>query len=418
MTRRLGAAAGEDRSALPDHETLTGYIRRWEAGRTGVSERYELLISKVFGTNRAEAEIAVPTPQADQIDDALALIELNRQAEHSDLGQGTLEALCEVKERLCREYPSESAGNLAERGTGYLRYIFGLLDGQVNLAQHRDLLVIGGWLSALLSCLHYDLGNSGAAEAARVMARNVGKQTGHNEIVGWSYEIAAWFALVENRYADVVKWAQAGLGKVGRTDATVQLSLQAARGYAHLGDDRAIDALRTGRRILDTLPEPEYPEHHFSVDHDKFDFYAGTVWTLLGKDDAAAAKHARLAAAKCILPSGRIRWPMRLAISKLDLAIIASRRGDLDEAVAFGTAALQIPRRSAQLLPRAAEFGHRLAARYPREHLVCEYRDMIHNAHQSLPPLGSQVEIIRPHSTTCAMGAESRRGRRFPQHRR
>ncbi|HEY5989649.1 MAG TPA: hypothetical protein VIV12_25195, partial [Streptosporangiaceae bacterium] len=372
MARRLAAAAGEDRVALPDHETLTGYIRRWEAGRTGVSERYELLFAKVFGTESTEVEVPPSAPRPAQADDAIVLIELSRRAERSDLGIGTLEALCDVKERLCREYPSESAEDLVERGSGHLHYVLGLLEGRVSLAQHRELLVTGGWLAALLGCLHYDLGNSGAAEAARVMVRNLGEQAGHREIVAWSYELAAWFALVENRYADAVKWAQAGAGQAGRTNAAVQLSLQAARGYAHMRDRQAIAALQTGRRILDQLPEPAYPEHHFSVDHDKFDFYAGTIWTWLGIDDATAAKYARLAAGKCVMPSGRIRWPMRLAISKLDLAVIAGRRGDLDEAVAYGAAALQIPRRSAQLLPRAAEFGHRLAARYPREHLVRE----------------------------------------------
>jgi hypothetical protein len=412
MARRLAAAAGEDRVTLPDHETLTGYIRRWEAGRAGLSERYELLFAKAFGATGAEVGFAVPAPQPADTDDAVILIELTRRAERSDLGNGTLEALCDVNERLCREYPSESAADLVQRGSGHLRYVLGLLDGRVSLAQHRELLVTGGWLAALLGCLHYDLGNSGAAEAARVMARNLGERAGHSEIIAWSYELAAWFALVENRYADVVRWAEAGAGQAGRSYAAVQLSLQAARGYAHMGDDRAIAALRTGRRILGELPEPAYPDHHFSVDYDKFDFYAGTIWTSLGTDDAIAAKHARLAAAKCVLPSGRIRWPMRLAISKLDLAVIAGRRGDLDEAVAYGAAALQIPRRSAQLLPRAAEFGHGLAARYPREHLVREYRDLIQNAHQSLPPRGGQAEI-RPHSALYAARAESRHGRRL-----
>ena len=413
MARRLAAAAGEDRGSMPSHETLTGYIRRWEAGRAGVSERYELLFAKAFGVERAEIEVPPSAPQAAQGDDALDLIELARQAERSDLGHGTLEALCAVKERLCRDYPSGSAGELARRGTGYLRYVLGLLDGRVSLAEHRELLVTGGWLAALLGCLYYDLGNTGAAEVARAMARNLGQQAGHNEIVAWSCELAAWFALVEGRHADVVKWAEAGVNQAGRTNAAVQLSLQAARGYARLGDKRAIAALRAGRRILDELPEPTYPEHHFSVDHDKYDFYAGTIWTWLGTDDATAAKHARIAAARCVLPTGSIQWPMRLAISKLDLAVIAGRRGDLDEAIACGTAAGQVPRRSAQLLPRAAEFGYRLAAQYPREHLVREYRDLVRTARQALPS-GTGQQANGPHAAPCSLRANTTRARRFP----
>lgn len=400
LARRVAEAAGEERGTLPDHETLTGYIRRWEAGRAGVSERYELLLAKVFGEERAEVEIHPPVVQTD---DVLDLIELTRQAERSDLGSGTLEALHAAKERLCRDYPTESAEELARRGIRYLSYIFGLLDGRVSLAQHRELLVTGGWLAALLGCLHYDLGNTGAAEAARIMAHNLGEQAGHSEIVAWSYELASWFALVEDRHADVVRWAQTGADQAGRSNAAVQLSLQAARGYAKMGDDRALVALQTGRQILDTLPEPDYPEHHFTVDRAKYDFYAGTIWTWLGSDDAVADKHVRLAAAKCVLPSGQVRWPMRLAMSELDLAQIASRRGDLDEAVTHGAQALQFSRRSAQLLHRAAEFGYRLAARYPGESLVREYRDLVRSARQLPAAPGQERAALR--AVPCALRA-------------
>lgn len=393
MAHRLAAAAGEDRGTLPDQETLTGYIRRWEAGRVGVSERYELLFAKAFGMDPGEMEAAASAPRPvrpddalDPTDDPLDFIELTRRAEQHDAGHGALEMLRAVTDRLCRDYPAESAEDLASRGTGYLRCALDRLDGRVTLAQHRELLVIGGWLAALLGCLHYDLGNTGSAEAARVMARNLGQQAGHGEIIAWSCELAAWFALVEGRHADVVRWAQAGMGHAGRTNAAVQLALQAARGYARMGDDRAIQALRIGQRILDQLPEPEYPEHHFTVDQDKYDFYAGTIWTWLGTDDATAATHAKLAIAKCVLPSGRVRWPMRVAVSKLDLAVIADRRGDLDEAVAHATAALQLPRWSAQLLPRAAELGHSLAARHQHELLVREYLHLVH----------ARAKLIRP----------------------
>lgn len=414
LARRLTAAAGEDRGALPDHETLTGYIRRWEASRAGISERYELLLAKAFSLDRVEPDVSVPAPQtAGAADDVVDMAELTRHAERSDLGHGTLEALHEVKERLCRDYPSWPAEELARRGARHLRHVLDLLHGRVSLAQHRELLVTSGWLAALLGCLHYDLGNTGAAEAARVMAGSLGEEAGHSEIVAWSHELAAWFALVEGRHADAVRWAQVGAGRAGQTSAAVQLALQVARGYAHMGDDRAVRALRTGRQILERLPPPAYPEHHFAVDRDKYDFYAGTVWTWLGTDDATAEKHLQLAAAKWVLPSGRVRWPMRLAISKLDLAMLASRRGDLDEAVACGRTALEIPRRSALLLPRAAEFGQHLATRYPREHLVREYRDLVRST-RSAPSPGRGPQGSGPRSSPSIPRDDARRTRRLP----
>jgi transcriptional regulator with XRE-family HTH domain len=49
MARRLSRAAGDARSALPDHDVLVGYVRRWESARAGVSERFRMLYAGAFG---------------------------------------------------------------------------------------------------------------------------------------------------------------------------------------------------------------------------------------------------------------------------------------------------------------------------------------------------------------------------------
>ena len=107
-------------------------------------------------------------------------------------------------------------------------------------------------------------------------------------------------------------------------------------------------------------------------DGGKFEFYVATILTWLGGEDDVAAEHAREVVAQCTA-GGAARWPMRLAMSQIDLAFIAARRGDLDEAAALGSEALTHSRRSAQLLPRAFELGDDLATRYPGEQLVVEY---------------------------------------------
>ena len=43
MARQLTKAAGDARGALPSHDSLVSYVRRWERGECGVSERYKLL---------------------------------------------------------------------------------------------------------------------------------------------------------------------------------------------------------------------------------------------------------------------------------------------------------------------------------------------------------------------------------------
>ena len=49
LARQLARAAGGDRHTLPSQECLLVYIRRWERGTVGVSERYLLLYCAAFG---------------------------------------------------------------------------------------------------------------------------------------------------------------------------------------------------------------------------------------------------------------------------------------------------------------------------------------------------------------------------------
>lgn len=168
------------------------------------------------------------------------------------------------------------------------------------------------------------------------MTRQFGDHAGHGELVAWSYEIAAWYALMDGRLRQAVAYCQAGLEHTGISNAAVQLTLQAGRAYARMADDRAGKMLAAGGKILARLPTPENPEHHFVFDRDKFEFYAATVYTWLGTDDAAAEENAREVIARCHGPGGVVIWPTRLSTTLVNLGQIAGRRGDLDEAVALG----------------------------------------------------------------------------------
>jgi len=234
--------------------------------------------------------------------------------------------------------------------------------------------VTAGWLSLLLGCLHYDLGEREQAETARQAAYQAGLQAGHGEIIAWSYEMAAWFALTEGRYGDVADYARAGQQHAGMTSAMVQLVLQQARGQARLGDRRAVRAsLNRGAKLLEQLPRPDHPEHHFVFDHTKWIFYAATCYTWLG-DDEPAAEHANEIIAYHTRPDGSSNAPMRTANSHIDLGIIHARHGELDQAVHHGITAFGFERKTeASLLSRAEDLDQLLDERYPGEHLADEF---------------------------------------------
>ena len=335
-------------------------IRRWETSEVHwPSPPYRRALKELTGLEPAQLGFIPPDqaavrPVGTRIEPAEAFrseaelfdtLDLARMVTISDLGQGTLDTLQEAADLLCRAYPSAPAGELRARTKQRLSYITRLLGGRLTLNQHRELLVTAGWLALLLGCLHYDLGQREHAEAARQAAYHAGLQAGHGEIIAWSYELAAWFALTEGRYHDVVQYARAGQGHAGLTNAMVQLVLQQARGQARLGEQRDVHvSLDQGAKLLGQLPRPDHPENHFVFDHTKWIFYAADCYTWLG-DDEPAEEHAHEIIAYHSQPDGSSNAPMRSANSHIDLGIIRARHGDLDQAVHHGLTAFGYDRK-------------------------------------------------------------------------
>ncbi|MBN6058602.1 hypothetical protein JYK22_42180, partial [Nonomuraea sp. RK-328] len=376
-------------------------IRRWEAGEvrwprspyrlaltqlTGLQpEALGFLQARQTGSRLVEATAILPMDALRAEADLYGTMELAQQLQASDVGTGTLEALAEAVDLLCRAYPVVPAATLRDRTQKRLAQVNRLLAGRITLDQHRELLVITGWLTALLGCVHYDLGEREEAETARRAAFEMGRQVGHGELMGWAHEMSAWFALVEGRYEDVVTAARMGQAVAGQTSAMVQLTLQEARGLARIGDRREADrALTRGAEALGHLPMPDNPDHHFVFDHAKWVFYAATCYTWLADDDRAE-EHARETIQMHTRPDGTSNAPMRVADAHIDLGIVHARRGDLDAAVENGIAAFDIDRRSlTDLVNRAADLDRVLRRRYRREALAEEFHERFVTARRAL----------------------------------
>jgi tetratricopeptide (TPR) repeat protein len=153
--------------------------------------------------------------------------------------------------------------------------------------------VAGGWLATLLATLQFDAGDQPAAEDSRDAALQLGKAAGHQEIMAWSFELLAWFALVNHQPHQAIDLAQQGLTLAPNTSAGVQLAMQQARVWARLGQRReSEEALRAGATALARLPPPAHPEDHFAFDAAKLSFYAAMCFTWLHQTDQAE-EHAR-----------------------------------------------------------------------------------------------------------------------------
>lgn len=278
----------------------------------------------------------LPRPAA-QADPGIDPVEVARLAERTDVGASTLDTIDAIVDRLARDYSREPAGWLLPKVNDRLARVVRLLDERTRLDEHRRLLAAAGWLETLRATLAFDLHDLAAAEASRTVAHRLGVQAEHPEIVAWTLELRAWWALVAQRFREAIDFARAGQAAAPqRSSAMAQLAVQEARTWARLGDRRETTAaLRRAAVTLAALPTPAHPEHHLVFDGSKLHFYAATCYAFLGMPDPAE-EHAREVIYQC--SDGR--WRGRLSSSHVDLALARVHRGEVDGAAEAGLRAL------------------------------------------------------------------------------
>src|SRR5258708_6778414 len=128
----------------------------------------------------------------------------------SDIGSVTLEGLELGIDNLCRSYTTARPEELLGPVRRYRGAVDRLLDARATLAQRRQLMVLGGWVSLLAACVHVDLGQREAAYASRLTAQRIGTQTENGELTAWAFEIGAWQALVDGHYDEAVSLCSRG----------------------------------------------------------------------------------------------------------------------------------------------------------------------------------------------------------------
>ena len=249
---------------------------------------------------------------------------------------------------------------------------------RLTLRQHREILVLAGWVALLVGCVEYDTGNRHAAETTRQAALSLGVEADHGEIIAWAHEMRAWINLTTGDYHGVVAAARNGVEVTPHCSVAVQLFAQEAKAWARMGDRRQTEvALDKGRRLLDSLPYPENLDHHFVVDPMKFDYYAMDCYRILGVDAMAGTLADEVIHASTDF-DGRERAPMRLTEARMTLGVVKAREGDLDGAVDLGMRALVGDRKSLpSLLMVSRDLVKVLNERYSGETQTRDYLDQL-----------------------------------------
>jgi transcriptional regulator with XRE-family HTH domain len=338
---------------LASDSSMVRRVKSWEAGEHVPDEFYRPLIAAVFGTVAGaiwpEPDRAAGLVAATGMD----TLEILTRLRSSSVDRAVLDGLRITVDRLCSDYPYLAPGQLLAEGRQWLRRVTGMLDHKMTLDQHREVLELAGVLAELVGCVEYDSGDSPAAEATRRAALSLGEEAASGEVIGWAWEMRAWFALTQGDYRGVIAAAEAGERQAPGTRAAVQLAGQRAKAWARIGDRRQVEvALDRGRRQLEAMPYPDNLDHHFVVDPGKWDFYTMDCYRQLSARDPGGTE-SRLAVAYAgevirngTDPDGTERAPMRIAEARITLGVVSARRGDIDGAVAYGRSALSGQRQS------------------------------------------------------------------------
>lgn len=305
----------------------------------------------------------LPSATALPLDDEIEALELVRRVAASDVGDDTLVALEMTVDELASAYPRTPPSELLDRVRRHLGYVSTLMDVRMTLAERRRLIVVGGWLSLLAATCDIDLGQRPAASARLRTAGQLAEHAGHPEIIAWTLETRAWQRLTDGDYREAVTLAR-GAQEIAPRDSSafIQATAQEGRAWARLGAGAETrEALARVDRLVEPLPQPERPEHHYRYDPAKSDAYTAT--TLAWAGDPAAEPYARGVLDRLERPSTGPARPRRAASARLDLALALLASDQPDEAAHAALEAVT----SGRLVPsnywRAAEVISAVEAR-------------------------------------------------------
>jgi transcriptional regulator with XRE-family HTH domain len=355
-----------------------GYLSRLESGQKPPSEEAARACDNALDAHGELISAAYLDIAAHRDTKPWQTAELIGRIQKSDTDPVTLEALHSTIFELGSEYAYRDADELRADAHAWLRRIAEMLRKPVGLQAHSELLTATGWLALLVGCLEYDMGLRTAAEVTRSAAQKLGEEADNAEVVGWSYEMSAWFALTQNRYRDVLAASNAAQRQSRNHTVVVQLIAQEAKALARMGDVTQVrERLEKGRRLLENFPVPTRTDNHFIVDPAKWDFYAMDAYRLAREDDLATM-HAKEVLRTGTLPDGSEIAPMRMAEARLTLAVTAARQDDLEQAASLGHTALTASRQSLpSLLMVAGELDSELEQRFPRESETEDLREIL-----------------------------------------
>lgn len=249
MARELrDAADGRTQDELPQLALLVDYVRRWERGTVGITERYRMLYAAAFGVTE-DSLFAVTTPQpssgspplklpagAFNPDDEERLSQAISAPRRADAATVTafeqlFDAVTEVPETL----PTDLITTMAP--------VYDVIQGFRRDAPpgvRPGLLSVCSRTAQLVSWMHFESGDLAAAVAWSDRALNAALQAGDEELVAYTLARRSSYAGAEGDPAQGVDLAIAARQRTTLPPQVEHMVLRhEAQGLAQLGDASA-----------------------------------------------------------------------------------------------------------------------------------------------------------------------------------
>ncbi|MEV5707321.1 helix-turn-helix transcriptional regulator [Actinoallomurus sp. NPDC052274] len=266
MARQLARAAGDTRGSLPDHECLLTYVKRWERGVVGISERYRLLYCRAFGMSEGDLFPEPANISEEQLSSAdigkpviSETIEFAAWLEQSNVGDTTIEILRENSRLLSYEYPRRPPLDVMADAELLQRDVVAILRaGRQKISQTKMLLGVSAELLALLTLLAGDVGRYRLARAygrtAWTCAQEADSDPARALVLIAQSKTACW----ENEFAEATNLAGRGLQLSPAGPQKVLLAVSKATALKSLGDlENAQCALVAADGARDEISYPD-----------------------------------------------------------------------------------------------------------------------------------------------------------------
>lgn len=259
----------------------------------------------------------------------------------SNIGGESLEQLWAETSRLAIAYPQQPLPVITGDIVSLQDIVFSLLEGRQRPSESRDLYVIGGLASGMLSKASHDLRDPGTAMTHARTALLCANNAEHASLAAWVRGLQSLITYWALRPRESLEYAQLGQQLPGTAGSvTVWLASLEARAWARLGNGAASrEAIARASELREQLDRDDLDEIgglcYFS--HPRQLYYASDAGAAVpDNDDSGLREETEAFASSAIAAYGQAPDDEKSfgdeAGSRTDLAIARVRSGNLEGA--------------------------------------------------------------------------------------